>query len=845
MASPQSGDLTETKDIKFTNDIKELAQRLNNNPVAIYNWVRNNIEFIPTYGSIQGSQLTLANKKGNAFDASSLLIAIYRAAGIPARYAYGTIQIPIDQAMNWVGGVTDPMAAIDLLTQGGIPNTGLTQGGVIKYVKMEHVWVEAWIDFEPSRGAVHKVGDSWVGLDPSFKQYEYGTPTLNLEELTYENQNLLESIGTSSKWNQESQTDGYKVAVKSFLNALEGLVGKNNLNDDVEDLFGRKTLIAKEDKLFASSLPYKVVARSNAFSVIPDSLRHKFKYTLTDVLGSSANITYETSLPEIAQKDISVSFSPVTDADKAALKAYLPSSETATIQDLPKNLPSYLIKVSAQFNIDGKPIYSSGKYTLGTDVKHEVALFSPSRGWQSRNAIGSAGDYRAIGLNLQGVNSASLEKVKAELIGISDEINKNSSVSVSQLGFVEKILQLGIKQYFGTYDKVREVSSKYRNVVQYRLPSFGYFQTAVKTSYFFGVPRYISFTGVTMDIPWLNSIAIAEDHSVATWIQYNKQSGLVGSYLENVIPEDIFNTGTVKPEGISAAKALDIALSQGQQVHVINSSNSSVLNSINIDPDARQDISNAIYAGKEVTVHAAPISINGWTGSGYLVIDPQTGAGGYLISGGANGGFLGIDAATWMGVLSLGIDFIPGVGSVKAIIELITGKDLITGEPINRFVTSIAVLAGFVGGAAAVKGLAEASEKIVTVGLKSNALGKLGEAAVNIAKGLPDGKALAQKLRTFEINGRTRIADGVKRAGEDIVEMWEVKHVKDLDGSYLQQLQDYIDFIAQQARDGKPPINFELYIRGGKFEDPTHLTATIKKFIEDNGITIKYLDDLV
>ena len=35
---------------------------------------------------------------------------------------YGTIQIPADQAMNWVGGVTKPEAAQQLMGQGGIPN---------------------------------------------------------------------------------------------------------------------------------------------------------------------------------------------------------------------------------------------------------------------------------------------------------------------------------------------------------------------------------------------------------------------------------------------------------------------------------------------------------------------------------------------------------------------------------------------------------------------------------------------------------------------------------------------------------------------------------------------------
>ena len=49
---------------------------------------------------------------------------------------------------------------------------------------------------------------------------------------------------------------------------------------------------------------------------------------------------------------------------------------------------------------------------------------------------------------------------------------------------------------------------------------------------------------------------------------------------------------------------------------------------------------NAVAAGKEVTIHEKPLTISGWTGAGYTVIDQDTGAGGYLIEGGSNGGFL-------------------------------------------------------------------------------------------------------------------------------------------------------------------------------------------------------------
>lgn len=105
-------ELAETIEVQLTPEIRAKALELGNDPLRIYQWVRNNVEFVPTWGSIQGAQMTLQTRQGNAFDTSSLLVALLRAAGIHARYVTGTIELPIDQVMNWGGGFTDPLSAL-------------------------------------------------------------------------------------------------------------------------------------------------------------------------------------------------------------------------------------------------------------------------------------------------------------------------------------------------------------------------------------------------------------------------------------------------------------------------------------------------------------------------------------------------------------------------------------------------------------------------------------------------------------------------------------------------------------------------------------------------------------
>jgi len=128
---PVADDLAETPEIQFTQNIIDLASQLNNNPVKIYAYVRNNIEFVPTYGSIQGADMCLQTKQCNDFDTASLLIALLRVSNIYAHYSYGTIEVPIDKVMNWAGGFTDKTSALNFIASGGVPVTGLRSGGII------------------------------------------------------------------------------------------------------------------------------------------------------------------------------------------------------------------------------------------------------------------------------------------------------------------------------------------------------------------------------------------------------------------------------------------------------------------------------------------------------------------------------------------------------------------------------------------------------------------------------------------------------------------------------------------------------------------------------------------
>lgn len=101
--------LKATTNCQVTNSqIKSLAASITsgrtstyNKAAAIFNWVNNNINYVYYTESQQGAVTTLNKKSGNCCDTSHLLIALSRAAGIPARYEHGYCKF----SSGWCGHV--------------------------------------------------------------------------------------------------------------------------------------------------------------------------------------------------------------------------------------------------------------------------------------------------------------------------------------------------------------------------------------------------------------------------------------------------------------------------------------------------------------------------------------------------------------------------------------------------------------------------------------------------------------------------------------------------------------------------------------------------------------------
>src|SRR5690554_6633489 len=157
--------------------------------------------------------------------------------------------------------------------------------------------------------------------------------------------------------------------------------------------------------------------------------------------------------------------------------------------------------------------------------------------------------------------------------------------------------------------------------------------------YWFGIPRNVKISGLTMDVDRITHLLVHKDNDHEQWVNYNRASGARLSAMEHLVPEQLFSTPENPAHGISAVKAIQLAAAEGQKIWTITQANlNTALANIALDNDIKNDIRNAVYAGKEVTTHEKYINFHGRTSAGYIILNPTTGAGAYMISSGENGG---------------------------------------------------------------------------------------------------------------------------------------------------------------------------------------------------------------
>lgn len=255
-----------TSETEATPEIQEMARALNHDPKRIYEFVHNHIEFVPTFGSVNGATATLLARRGNDFDQASLLIALLRVSGHEANYSLVDAAYPDFFLSDWLG--VDSEQVVEILALGGIPVDRDPMFYYVVYVRRLMVKTN--------------IGGIDYLLDPAFK-FHSSTAKINIgQAMGYDRQSLLSTgaagAETGANYVKNMNEPNVRSALQGWSTALSNYLKQHHPNDSLREIIGGRRILAEtfDDGQTEPFWAFYLFPQAE-WTEIPDSYRLKIR----------------------------------------------------------------------------------------------------------------------------------------------------------------------------------------------------------------------------------------------------------------------------------------------------------------------------------------------------------------------------------------------------------------------------------------------------------------------------------------------------------------------------------------------------------------------------------------
>ncbi|NDZ16522.1 hypothetical protein C7T35_04620 [Variovorax sp. WS11] len=270
----------------------------------MYQYVRNNIEYYPVFGSQKGALGSVLDNQATAHDQATLMVELLRASGFEANYVRGIAKLSAAQLAEWWGVSTaNACGVLSLLGQAQIPvyeinatSAGSCPGTVaaLTDVSFEHVWVKV------------RINGSWYAFDPSYKPHTFKTGIDLASAAGYNAANHLASAQSGATvtgdYVQNINRTNIRFNLEKYAGILAGHLRTSKPAATLDDVIGGKTIVPFYGALRQSALPYQNTAwGSEELAELPGymkpTLRVQYQgidqtYTSDAIYGRRLTLTY-------------------------------------------------------------------------------------------------------------------------------------------------------------------------------------------------------------------------------------------------------------------------------------------------------------------------------------------------------------------------------------------------------------------------------------------------------------------------------------------------------------------------------------------------------------------------
>ncbi len=591
--APTEEDLAETLEVRFTSDIQALAAELNHDPLQIFNYVRTTIDYRIYAGSVYGAQGALDARAGNDVDQASLLIALLRASGFPARYESGFVLVPAADFAEMTG-IQDPNDAASAMYTMGVPTTVVY--GATTQVKTWRTWVQAYVPYTSYRGQIDEADQGgrpiWIRLDPSIKQYEIEQQYDFSDDVSFDVDGFLsQPVSTSALAYYE---DLIREHIRTTGSGCE----------TVDQALARLVNHAAPYQLLPSVLPFPVDGDTTVTADLDDSVRYQVHLSATDWWGFTLfGVTL--TLPEIYGKRLAFTFPSGSGIYSAASGTVTPT-----------------------LSLDGDIVVQGGGVAVGTEVPLLVEMDGPGTPANLRNHPCVAGGTYVV--------SAWVGPVPKRLI--SEALEEWHALESS--GAPQAQVDLAIAEAAGLTYHDHLVTDDDRIWGLNGWLGFSEYEALAGTDtgpiYMWGFPAGAVTSGYMIDAEnYVFAMPLRGGFSYPALARIYEIAGYNGSFYEQKIWSELLDLGA-----FSSTSALQLARQEGQTIHFLETLDdyNAVAGELSHDNSVINDVTNALSAGETVVISDRPVTRGDKTCSGYVLFDPERGTGKYLIYTRLNGG---------------------------------------------------------------------------------------------------------------------------------------------------------------------------------------------------------------
>ena len=612
---------SDEQEIIINSTIRDLASDLNNNPVEIYNFVRENINYEAYYGAKKGNLGCLEERICNDVDTASLTISLMRAAGIPANYKKSIMVVSIDKLQDLLGiekTVEGRRTVYGIFGWNDIPvytiSNNPTVGGNLDdgdftnetHFALEWIFPEIYYDYDERGGNIDNWNDlnivstteelqsslaeeykkQWLPLDVIFKNYNYSPKEIVSDTANFNTENF---------WYNFYQYQGDLSPLEKYTQDLLSSTGKNIDNENYQSI---NYEVNKNYEILPPTLPYVLgegvdgngqQILPEVWSTLPDIRKAQVKIQLKKTDTEEVVLEHTFFGSEINNKELNLYYEGATEADQQIIDSY--GGVHAT--------PAELVDIKAYFLGDYDRFDGTGVFSIGDSMVLRFEYYKKGIMEHDDEKFSTAGNQEGIYIVLSKVQEDPYLETNSEIL-----LRGNVGLAREYLLRVQNANELLEKSldYNVNINFARAVVTQNRilNTVN-------------------GNPTTFDFKGLTIDA----STYINDWSNRGNYKNHRKDFrllwGLEASYYEAQIFDDVAGL-----EGISTVAGLQYAYAHPAEytVHIINSNNEATIDSLELSDNTKNNMHADVQLGNTIITPNKFVSAGTWNGIFYVSLDP-------------------------------------------------------------------------------------------------------------------------------------------------------------------------------------------------------------------------------